>query len=84
MSRSLHSPCPGPDDCQVCGAKGKRGCRPGRPLCSEMAKKTTRYSVCGCDGYHFPHRWGSGRCRHHPDGNERQWAYFAGVEPANE
>lgn len=36
--------------------------------------------VCGCDAYHFPHRFGGGRCNH-PD---RMWAYLYGPEVAQE
>lgn len=41
-------------------ARHKVSCRPGRPLCRWRRK--TRWGVCLCGNYHFPHRLGSGAC----------------------
>lgn len=36
-------------------------CRISRPLCRKMRR---RKGICGCDGYHYPHRMGGGLCEH--------------------
>ncbi len=46
------------------------GCRPGRPLCKWRRKATSKYHVCNCPAYFFPHRSGSGLCGH----PERRWS----------
>ncbi len=38
------------------------GCRPGRPLCKFRRMERENRRVCHCGAYHFPHRYGSGRC----------------------
>jgi len=60
-----------------CSCK-KRGCRLGRPLCARQRRKTKKYRPCTCQAYHYPHRHGSGRCEHHPEGTRRQWEHFTG------
>lgn len=57
-----------------------RACRPGRPLCRFMRKVRPQRRACGCDAYHFPHRFGGGRCNH-PD---RMWVYLYGQEAVEE
>ena len=44
-----------------CGKGHKRfgRCRISRPLCRKMRR---RKGLCGCDGYHYPHREGGGLC----------------------
>ena len=43
-----------------------------------MRAKTLKYQVCECPAYHYPHRYGSGRCDFHPDAVVRQFEAFTG------
>ncbi len=36
-------------------------CRISRPLCRKMRRAK---GLCGCTGYHYPHRKGGGFCEH--------------------
>ena len=44
------------------GYKHAPDCRRGRPQCAAMRKTNPKRKPCGCDAYHYPHRYGSGRC----------------------
>ncbi len=50
-----------------------RGCRPGRPKCRYRRREK---GICSCTAYHFPHREGSGACRHGvPDAIRKSSSY---------
>jgi hypothetical protein len=49
------------------------GCRPGRPKCRYRRREK---GICSCTAYHFPHREGSGACRHGvPDAIRKSRSY---------
>jgi len=51
--------CWGPDARRAVHAPG---CRQARPLCRFRRGATSKYHVCNCGAYWFPHRLGSGAC----------------------
>ena len=57
----------------ACGCKKGHArygrCRISRPLCRKMRRKK---GLCGCDGYHYPHRKGSGVCQFSAEGAKRR------------
>jgi hypothetical protein len=66
--KAVRRPCP-------CGRKD---CRPTRPRCRLSRLKSATYQQCLCSAYHYPHRYGSGRCVGHPDHVRRQFEQFTG------
>jgi len=37
-----------------------------------MRKRKSNQQVCNCEAYHFPHRYGSGKCGH-PERIDIEW-----------
>ena len=60
--------------------KHANGCRPARPLCRWMRRVQPQRRACECGAYHFPHRFGSGRCQH----PERMELYVYGPIPEDD
>lgn len=64
-------------DCTCGKGQGRSGrCRISRPLCRKMRRLK---GLCGCCGYHYPHRKGSGLCEHSPRASELRNRILYGV-----